>query len=129
MRNVTRLFVLLVAVAPASVAHAWDGPGLWHTPSDAASPGGGGIFGTGSARDYRITCEKCHMNQPVGQTIDTAVTFTPPLGAGGTYTPGQSYQVRIDLLGEFRGLSGCGPYTNNVNNFAADFEDAAGQTV
>ncbi len=130
MRNVAASLLILCSLAPASPAVAWDGPTLWHEPADAASPGGGGIFGTGGARDYSITCEHCHVGQPKTGSIDAAVSFTPPIGgATPLYTPDQTYQVRIDLIGEFRGLSGCGPYTANANNFAATFEDAGGATV
>jgi hypothetical protein len=121
--------LVVILLALASPAAAWDGPGLWHSPADAANPGGGGIFGTGGARDYGITCESCHVDRPTTGSIDALVTFTPQLGPGGLYTPDQSYQVRVDLVGEFLGLSGCGAYTSNANNFAADFEGAAGAIV
>src|SRR6185295_5087437 len=41
--------------------------------------------------------------------------------------PGQSYQVKVSLVGEHLGKSGCGQYLSHVNNFAATFEDAGGK--
>src|SRR5688572_6957029 len=124
MKTGLGIVVVVASLAVAQAARAWDGPTLWYEQAHGAVPGGGGIFGTGGARDHNITCEACHVERPTG-VIDAALVFTPPLGdvAGmKVYSPGQTYQVRLDLVGELVGLSGCGPYGRNINNFAATFE-------
>jgi hypothetical protein len=135
--------MVAVALAPGA-ARAWDGDDLWNNPANGGgaapgqtgsiSPGGGGIFGTGGARDYFITCANCHVNDQNQQgQIDLAVMFTPPLtvtAGQSSYKPGQLYQVSAQLTGEHLGLSGCGPYVNgNVNNMVATVEDASGRTA
>ncbi|MBI2894306.1 MAG: hypothetical protein HYY06_12205 [Deltaproteobacteria bacterium] len=127
--RVALLAALLLACAVPAAASAWDGPGSWYAPADGAQPGGGGIIGTGSARDYRITCDRCHVEQPDRQ-VDATFELTPALGESGgtrTYEPGRTYRVVVTLAGEFLGLSGCGQYTRNVNNFAVTFEDGTGR--
>jgi hypothetical protein len=132
--------LVLLAGFP-SVALAWDGAASWYNPANggnappgdknAIMPGGGGIFGTGGARDYNITCANCHLDDKKQQgqiAIDFA--FNPPQpmvnGVAG-YTPGTTYTITATLSGEHLGLSGCGPYvTGNINNFAASFESSGG---
>jgi hypothetical protein len=122
-------FVAMLAI-PSPRAHAWDGPKLWYEPADAMSPGGGGIFGTGGARDHRITCQDCHVDPPDGD-IELRFSFSPPLASVGgveTYEPGQSYQVTVELVGE-RLTGPCGQYAKNNNGFAATFEDVSGRSA
>lgn len=126
LRTLAMLLAGLWPAAPA-VALAWDGPALWNAPADGMQPGGGGIYATGGARDFRIVCSHCHISP--ANRIDLTMAFQPALAAGNAYRPGQQYQVTAALLGERLGLSGCGQFMNNVNSFAATFEDAAGQTV
>jgi hypothetical protein len=125
-----------------SLAHAFDAQALWLSPANggvaapgqmnALQPGGGGIFGTGGAHDYGITCANCHVNNKQQQgKIDMSVAFTPALGGvagAATYQPGQKYTVTATMTGEWLGQSGCSPYvTGNINNFAASFEDSGGK--
>jgi hypothetical protein len=115
-------------MAPRS-AWAWDGLTLWNQNAASATPGGGGILGTGSTHDYGITCAHCHI-QAEGK-IDVAFTFTPPLptvGGQDTYEPGQKYQVDVKLVGEHLGLGTCPPGGYN-NNVVATFEDAFGNVA
>ncbi len=122
--------IVVVFVFGAAPAAAWDGPALWYDRADAASPGGGGIFGTGGQRDHRITCSHCHVERVEnGVTLD--LRFQPVLGTAGsdaTYQPGLRYRVEVALLGETLG-SVCDPYMMNANNFAAAFENDAGGIV
>jgi hypothetical protein len=127
MRWMAIFGLALVAWLSPRAAWAWDGPGLWYDAAEGAQPGGGGILGTGSARDHGITCAHCHTKGAA--LIDLKLTFTPPLptvGGQPTYAPGQSYQISAKLVGEHLGLSGCGQYLTHVNNFAAAFEDGSG---
>jgi hypothetical protein len=118
---------LAVLLSPAA-ARAWDGPNYLYADAAGQQPGAGGLIGTGGAKDRGITCAHCHT-QSQG-LISVKVDFTPALptvGGQTTYSPGQQYQVSVKLLGEHLGLSGCGQYTANVNNFAAAFEDGTGK--
>ncbi len=138
----TLLALVFVPWLFPSLALAWDGPASWYDPANggnappgdmnAIMPGGGGILGTGGARDYNITCANCHLNDKGQQgQIDGALAWNPPLptvNGQRAYQPGQRYTVTFQLLGEHLGKSGCGPYvTGNINNFAAAFEDASGR--
>lgn len=122
------IVTLLGILGAASVAHAWDGPELWYDPADGMPPGGGGIFGTGAARDHGITCQDCHVD-PRGGDIELRFRFSPSLGSVDgldTYQPGQTYDVTVELLGEV--LTGpCAPNAKNNNGFVATFEDTSGQ--
>ncbi len=122
------IVTLLGILGAASVAHAWDGPELWYDPADGMPPGGGGIFGTGAARDHGITCQDCHVDPPDGD-IELRFRFSPSLGSVDgldTYQPGQTYDVTVELLGEV--LTGpCAPNAKNNNGFVATFEDTSGQ--
>src|SRR5690242_11475406 len=91
----------LVATAVAAPAFAWDGPELGYGPADGASPGGGGILGTGGAHDHGVTCGDCHVEAPM-ETPALDFTYSPPMGAAGpdlVYTPGQRYRVDVQLTG------------------------------
>lgn len=138
-----RLSIIVIALlAAAGTARAWDAQESWNNPANggkappgdinAITPGGGGIFGTGGARDYNITCASCHINDKQQQgTIDLAFAFNPALPALGgqqAYKPGQLYMITVNLLNEHLGQSNCSPYvTGNINNFAASIEDASGK--
>ena len=79
---------VLSALTP-SAALAWDGAQLWFDPATGANPGGGGIIGTGGARDFNITCAHCHIGTE--SKIDAKVDMSPPLGSVGgqaVYAPG-----------------------------------------
>ena len=118
----------LATLTAASVAHAWDGPTLWYDPADGMPPGGGGIFGTGAARDHGITCQDCHVDPPDGD-VELRFRFSPSLASMNgldAYQPGQTYDVTVELVGEL--LTGpCAPDAKNNNGFAATFADATGQ--
>ncbi len=127
MRTAITVLVLLVTAAPAA---AWDGPELWYDRADAASPGGGGIFGTGGLRDHRVTCSHCHVDRVEnGVTLD--LRFQPALGSAGgeaTFQAGQRYRIDVSLVGETLG-SICDPYMMNMNGFAVAFENDGGAIV
>lgn len=120
-------FVIAAAAAPAA---AWDGAELWYESATAASPGGGGIFGTGGQRDHRITCLDCHVER-VDSALAIDFRFQPALGTAGgeaTYVPGQRYRIDVAMLGESL-VPPCDQYMTHTNNFAAAFENDAGQIV
>lgn len=129
-RTSALLAVLFAIPGAASVAHAWDGPKLWYEPADGMSPGGGGIFGTGSPRDHGITCQDCHVDRPAGD-IELRFGFSPSLGSVDgvdSYQPGRTYDVSVELIGEV--LTGpCVANGKNNNGFAATFADASGRTA
>ncbi len=128
MRAITIAFLLVAATATS--ASAWDGPELWYDRADAASPGGGGIFGTGGQRDHRITCLDCHVER-VDTALDIDFRFQPALGVAGgdaTYVPGQRYRIDVTMLNETL-VPPCDQYMTHTNNFAAAFENDAGQIV
>jgi len=139
-----RTLLITVLLLSPSLAKAWDDQMLWNSPANGGNgqpgamgafmPGGGGIYGTGGARDYRISCASCHVNDQKQQgQIDARLTFTPSLESVGgqqAYAPGKPYTVTVELLNEQRGKTGCGPYvTGNINNFAASIEDSAGKSA
>lgn len=119
------LLVTLVLLCPAT-AMAWDGPDLWYAPVDGDMPGGGGILGTGGAHDHGIKCLDCHQEREE-TTLDLTFSFTPPLDLD-RYTPGQRYRVDVAMLDEQLGPP-CDQYMVHVNNFAAEFQNAAGDAV
>jgi hypothetical protein len=125
MRSIPLVLVLLLA---PTAAMAWDGPELWYAPVTAASPGGGGIIGTGGKRDHGITCLDCHRER-VETTLDVAFTFTPALDETvpnvARYTPGRRYRIDVAMRNESLGPP-CDQYMAHHNNFAANFELASG---
>lgn len=126
-----RALLVTLGVLLASPAYAWDGSGQWWAPADAANPGSGGIFGTGGAHDYNITCKDCHVDRDELADFDLLLAFSPPLTPMGTafaYVPGQQYQVSVTMQGEDLavGGAGCDQYMMHTNNFAASFQDASG---
>jgi hypothetical protein len=119
--------LLLSSTLSVGAALAWDGPALWFDSPVGALPGGGGIIGTGSARDFNITCAHCHTGAE--GKIDAKLDFMPPLPSVGgqqTYEPGQTYAVSVSLLGEHLGAY-CEQYMMHVNNVAVTVEDAGGK--
>ena len=126
----TATLAFVTTLGAATVAHAWDGPELWYDPADGMPPGGGGIFGTGAARDHGITCQDCHVDPPDGD-VELRFNFSPSLTSVDgldAYEPGRTYDVTVELIGEI--LTGpCAPNAKNNNGFAATFQDAGGQTA
>ena len=120
---------ILILLALASPAWAWDGPSMWYSSATGGAtgtlPGGGGIMGTGGQHDYGIKCTDCHVDRKDEPNLAFSMTFSPAL-AGTTYTPGQRYTITAQLTGAQLGVP-CDPqYMNNVDNFAASFEDDTG---
>jgi hypothetical protein len=133
MNRLLALISFLFVVLFGASALAWDGPDMWYMPaagspiSNPKGPGGGGILGTGGARDYGITCANCHTQgkSPYG-LISAKIDFNPMLVAS-MYKPGQSYAITVTLIGEHLGLSGCGQYTpDNNNHVGLTIEDGSG---
>lgn len=133
------IIVLLQAVFLCAAPSAFAFPFLnsWHTP--AATPSGtatqaragaGGIYGTGSSRDFGISCAHCHIKAP--GKIDVTITPTPAWNMKNgmpAYVPGAKYDITVTMIpgagGELKGSVA----TNNLNGFAATFEDASGNAV
>ncbi len=136
MKTLKPTLSLWIVLLGASPARAWDATALWNNPANGAgpsvAPGGGGLFGTGGARDRNIQCNHCHIDDTNQQgAIDLMLTFNPPmtmLNGQYVYSPNQTYQVTAQMTGEHLGLTGCtpGPTTGNANNMAAAIEDASG---
>lgn len=128
-KTIIAISVAIVGLALPRAAAAWDGAGAWYRAAEESSPGSGGIVGTGGARDYRITCEDCHVERSEAGQIDLSISFTPPLDTAGgepLYEPGRRYTVDVELVGEF--LTGpCDQYMAHTNSFAANFESTAGE--
>ncbi len=124
MRPSWRLFAV-VSTLLCLPAPAWDGDAYWDkSPESDITSGGGGIWGTGGKRDYGITCASCHVD-PANQMTFT-LSFSPPLGTGDKYVPGQSYVVSGNMT-ETLGLNaGSCNGLDNRNGFAATLELASG---
>jgi len=134
MKTLIVLPLLLLALTFSTSALAWDGPDMWYSKAadgpPNGMPGGGGILGTGGAGDYNITCANCHIKgkNPTG-LIDIKVDFNPAI-LSSMYKPGQSYAVTVTMTGEHLGLSGCGQYTPDNNNFVSvAIEDQNGKVA
>ncbi|MCC6337786.1 MAG: hypothetical protein IT380_27805 [Myxococcales bacterium] len=129
MRRWLELTIALSCLAPPA-ALAWDGNELWNAPTTGPTSGGAGIWGTGSRRDGRITCEACHEPPATGgMPVDLTLAFQPALeqvGGAPGYRPGRRYTVTATLTGETLGLSGCGQYLTHTNGFGVSFEDGSG---
>lgn len=121
-----------VAVLAAGVTAAWTPEYAWNdpaanTPSASAKPGGGGIYGTGSAHDGRVKCTDCHQRNSANPNPNTplglGLVFSPALGAGNKYAPGTRYTITATMMNEhfFEPDGG-----SLQNGFAATFEDAQG---
>jgi len=117
-----KAIVIMIIVAMAAPAYAWDGPGMWYRAADDANPGGAGILGTGGAHDHGIKCTDCHVDRVSEPSLRLAFAFAPPI-TGDIYVPNQTYTVTAQLTGAQVGV-GCNG--NNVDNFAASFEDDSG---
>jgi hypothetical protein len=123
-----KTLVLAILVATTTPALAWDGAGMWYSSATGGSsgtqPGGGGILGTGGQHDYGIKCTDCHVQRQI-ENLTFDLTFTPALTAG-SYIPGTRYTVVAQLTGAQLAVPCTMPYTQNIDNFAASFEDDTG---
>ena len=127
MKSLISTCVAAVIVTIAAPAFAWDGPGMWYRNADDASPGGGGILGTGGGHDHGIKCTDCHADRVAEPDLAFDLRFSPDLN-GQAYVPGQRYVITARLTGAQLGL-GCNatdPNMHNTDNFAASFEDDLG---
>jgi hypothetical protein len=125
MRWLTAACLLVALPAPA-----WDGDEYWERQNNDNIGGSGGIWATGARRDHGITCAHCHINDANQQgRVGLTPSFSPPLGAGGKYTPGTRYTVTMTMTGEWLGLSGCGAYVTHTNGFGAAFELSTGASA
>jgi hypothetical protein len=103
----------------------WGAPASGNTPANR--PGSDNIYGTGGPFEFGIQCAHCHIDS--AGNIDMQFTFNPPLTASGndfSYAPGTTYNITADMMGAT--LMGATP-ADDVNAFAASFEDAAGQIM
>ena len=122
-----KTLVLALLLATTGTALAWDGPGMWYRAADDANPGGGGILGTGGQHDHGIRCSDCHVQRPSEPALRLDLAYSPTL-VNGSFVPGQRYTVTATLSGVgvacASGPNGGG--TTKVDNFAASYEDDAG---
>jgi hypothetical protein len=131
MTKRTLVLVVLFTIATTHAAFAWDGPDAWYRAANADNPGGGGILGTGAARDHGITCRECHTDRVDAPTLALQFTFTPSLPSSGgmsSYAAGVRYRVDVTLQNEALGPP-CGQYLAHTDGFAATFEGANGASV
>ncbi len=119
-----KALVIAIGISLSTPAFAWDGAGMWYRAADDDNPGGGGILGTGGGHDHGIKCTDCHVNRKTEPALGFTLAFAPPITT--TYVPGQRYQVTAQLSGAQLGSPCNMQYTQNVDNFAASFEDDTG---
>jgi len=132
MRDYMRIAMLAcvaaAGLASASGVRAYNNVVMFSDdPSQGIHAGGGDIWGTGSVRDFGITCAHCHINDKMQQgQITSQIQFqtNPPSTFNGKYTPGTQYTVTIKLLGEHLGTN---DPVNHRNGFVATFEDVSGK--
>ena len=109
----------IVCTAPAT-ARAWS-EGIWYDTA-ANDGGGGGLYFTGSPLDYELDCSVCHLPDG-GPKPRIRIATTPSELASGRFTPGRTYEVRISLDNETRGLglacSRAADESCNMNGFTA----------
>lgn len=135
-----RIIPALLAITVLLTAHAviaFPFLASWHTP--AATPSGtgtqaragaGGIYGTGSTRDFGITCAHCHVKAPgrIGVTVAPNPAWIMKSGSP-AYVPGTKYDITVTMTpgpgGDLQGAMA----SNNLNGFAATFEDAQGNAT
>lgn len=105
---------------------AWGGDALaYHEvvsfERSANRGGASGLYATGSPRFRGYTCALCHEG---GEgRISVAVTSDPAeLLAENRYTPAVTYTIRVELIGEHRGLESA----FNPNTFTAEILDRSG---
>lgn len=127
MKRIVSLFVMALALFLAPAASAFPHLYFWQDTANGPNGGAGFLYGTGSTREYGITCANCHVKGP--GTVDASVTPAPAWGtkAGmASYTPGTLYTITVTLLNEVKGV---GLGAKNFNGFAATVENQAGQGV
>ena len=116
-------------IASAAVVAGLVGPAhAYHEISSfevtANRGGAAGMYATGSARFKGYTCDLCHTGGEGRVSVSVTSEPTELIGSG-IYTPGQTYTIQVELLGEHRGLESA----FNPNTFTADVLDAAGVPV
>jgi hypothetical protein len=123
-----KTLIIAIIVCIASPALAWDGPQNWYGAADGASPGGGGILGTGGGHDYGIKCTDCHVERKT-ENLALGFTFSPAL-VNNTYAAGTQYTITAKLTGALLAATSCAtPNGKNNDGFAASFEDDNGVNV
>lgn len=118
-----RPIVALIAVAGiASDAMAYHEISSFQVSANIG--GAGGMYATGSSRFRGYTCDLCHTGGE-GRISATVTSDPAELLGSGVYTPGQTYAIRVELVGEHRGLDSA----FNPNTFAADILDRGGASA
>ncbi len=131
----TKAISLLIGAAivlPAAGALAFPFGKSWHDRADGnqsnnGRAGAGGIYGTGGQTDYGITCAHCHIGAQ--GKIDVQITPTPAwlkVNNQDAYKPGQTYQITLTMLNEWKGLN---QGNNNLNGFAWTAENQSGKVA
>jgi hypothetical protein len=128
-------FGLVSAVVLASAA-AVAFPKTVYYSNDATNQAHGGsagasnIYGTGSTRDWGITCALCHVK--AAGLIDATVLANPSFTVMGVkkYTPLALYTITVTLVGEHLNPGDMTmPVPDNLNSFALTAEDQNGATA
>jgi hypothetical protein len=130
--------LVIAIVCAATPAYAWPGGANWYWPATGddsvmygGTPGGGGILGTGGQHDHGIQCSDCHV-QRATESFTFDMKFTPDV-VNNTYVAGQTYTVLATMTGAnlpcMPGPNGGGSAADKVRNFAASFENDAGDPV
>lgn len=135
MKSIKRIAIIgglaLAGVATAGALRAFPNVSQWTLdPSTNVHCGGGGIYATGGAKDWGITCGMCHVAGPGNpQGMISATVSAMPAFTGNKYIPGTSYLVTVNLVGEYLGKANATQIANNKNGMTATFEDASGTPI
>lgn len=148
LRNLLGIAASLSVLAVSGAILAFPAGQYWHMPSagDVPNPneydpnavggnnraGAGGIYGTGSSKDYGIKCSHCHVQEgnPNAGMVDATITPNPAwqdVNGEPAYEPGMQYTITVQLTGEHLGNSTGAP--GNTNGFALAVEDANGDVA
>ncbi len=122
-RNVMTLSCCAVWVLSASPAAAFHSDTLFD--DDASEGGGGGLYYSGSEKSQRYTCGVCHLDA-AGKIYFQLGTEPKSLLENRTYTPGEIYDITVEIKGEEQGLTAAVNYNTFVGEFALSDGEGAG---
>ncbi len=126
------LLACLALTAWASPARAFTS-GTQFDLDAVTADGAGGLPFTGSPRLAGHTCEVCHVGSPKKISVRLEVDQIDLFRVG--YDPGETYHIRVEMLGEWAGRAGGGPDCGNPldfipcndNGFALEIDDEHGR--
>ncbi len=121
--------VIAAGLALSAPAQGFSDILQWGAAADSSDVGAGFIFGTGSQKDWGITCAMCHIDN-AKQQGNVSMTFTPTpafemVQGQAAYKPGQVYQMTAVMTANSGSLLGKGK-TEDLDHFAVTIEDANG---